>query len=553
MIEFESDYVVVGAGSSGSALAARLSERPDVKVLLLEAGGDDRPWRNLKSIRATSMIHIPVGFAENMNNPAILWRYVTEPEAETGGRTHYMPRGKVLGGSSAINAMLYVRGQHQDYDTWRQLGCTGWGWDDVLPYFRRAQNQARGEDSFHGVGGPLHVSDVGDQMEVSRLVIEAAERYGIPYNPDINGAGQEGVTWSQLTIRNGIRMSTAAAYLRAAEKRPNMRILTNAFVRRVTFECNTATVVSFDLDGQPAVAKAKAEVILCGGAFNSPQLLELSGVGQGERLRDLGIDIVHDAPGVGENLQDHYMTVASYRLNKGVRSINQLTTGAALVGQVFKYLTTRRGLLSQPSAQMIIFAKSRPDLAVPDIQMHVTPASTKPSGKAVMRMSADEYPGLTFAPLQLRPESRGHVHIHSADPADHPKIVMNFLKAAEDRAVQLAALKMARDIAGLPPVADHVMEEIRPGAKVQGDEALLAYARMGGTTVHHPVGTCRMGNDDAAVLDPELRVRGLERLRVVDCSIMPRLVSGNTNAPAIMIGEKAADMILGKPALSAAA
>ena len=554
MHEFQADYIIVGAGSAGCVLANRLSADPRNRVLLLEAGGDDRPLKNRKNFASAALIQIPVGFAKTMKNPDVTWAYKTEPDAETGGRRHAMPRGRVLGGSSSINAMLYVRGQPQDYDHWRQLGCTGWGWDDVLPYFRRTEDQQRGESELHGVGGPLTVSDTRDGMPISESVMDAAEAVGIPRNPDINGPEQEGITWSQVTMRNGWRNSAAAAFLRPAEKRPNLRVLTGALAERVLIESGRAVGVAFTLNGEAAEARTAGEVILSGGAFNSPHLLELSGIGDPVRLQELGITPLVENKGVGENLQDHFMHALSFRLKPGVRSINQQAQGIALAGQALRWLIQKRGLLTQSSSQLVLFTKSRPDVATPDIQMHITPASMKPQMMS-SKMVPDDHPGLTFAPCHLRPESVGHVHAKSADPRELPAIVPNFLTSQVDRDAQVAAFKLVRKIAATPQLAPFIDHERLPGAKVEGDEAIMAYIRAGGTTVHHPVGTCRMGGDPASVLDPELRVRGVDGLRVVDASVMPKLVSGNTNAPTIMIADKASAMILasakGKAAFAA--
>ncbi len=549
MQSFRADFVIVGAGSAGCVLANRLSADGRHKVLLLEAGGDDRPLHNLRQFGSALMVHVPAGFTRTMTNPDVIWNYHTEADAETGGRRHHMPRGRILGGCSSINGMLYIRGQHEDYDLWRQLGCTGWGWDDVLPYFRRAQDRQGGESEWHGAGGPLSVVDTRDRLPICDKVRDAADAIGIPKNDDINAAEQEGITWTQLTMRNGLRHLAATAYLRPAEKRANLRILTGAVAERVLVRGGRAVGVAFRHQGEPAEALADAEVILCGGAFNSPHLLELSGIGQADRLRDLGIAPILDLRGVGENLQDHFMTAASYRLKPGVASINAMTKGLSLVGQVLRFATQRRGLLAQSSSQLVMFAKSRSELATPDIQFHITPATMNPKLLAENKMVADDHPGLTFAPCHLRPQSRGHVHIRSADPGELPGIVPNFLTAEEDRAAQVAALKIVRRLVAQPMLASQIALELRPGPDYATDEDLLRYARRSGTTVHHPVGTCRMGNDPDAVLDTQLRVRGIAALRVVDASVMPRLVSGNTNAPTIMIAEKAADLILGKATL----
>ena len=521
------DYIVVGAGSAGCVLAARLSEDPSTRVLLLEAGGrDSNLW-----------IHVPVGYFKTMHNPATDWCYRTEPEPSLNGRSLDWPRGKVLGGSSSINGLLYVRGQSQDFDHWRQLGNAGWSFDDVLPYFIRAEDQQRGANEWHGTGGPLAVSDMRTRRDVCDAFIAGAEEIGIPRNDDINGAEQEGAGYFQLTTRNGRRWSTATGYLRPARRRPNLSVVTRAHVHRVRIDARRAVGVRYAVGAQMNEARARAEVLLCAGAIGSPQILQLSGVGPARLLRDNGIEPVLDAPGVGENLQDHLQLRAVYKctrptLNDEVNNLFRKT----LIG--VEYIVRRTGPISMGASQVYAFARTRAELETPDIQFHFQPLSADKPGDGLHRYSA-----FTSSVTQLRPESRGRIRIKDPDPYAYPAIEPNYLATAGDRAVAVAGLRMTRAIAGSRAMRPFVEEELLPGSDADTDEELLEAARSIAQTIYHPVGTCAMGQGPEAVVDDRLRVRGVGGLRVVDASVMPTITSGNTNAPTIMIAEKAADMI----------
>ena len=521
------DYIVVGAGSAGCVLAARLSEDPSTRVLLLEAGSrDTSPW-----------IHIPVGYFKTMHNPATDWCYRTEPEPALNGRSLDWPRGKVLGGSSSINGLLYVRGQPQDFDHWRQLGNAGWSFDDVLPYFIKAEDQERGANEWHGTGGPQAVSDMRVRRDVCDAFIAGAEEIGIPRNDDINGTRQEGAGYFQLTARNGRRWSTAVGYLRAARRRSNLRVVTGAHVHRLCFEGRRAVGVRYAVGPDVREARARAEVLLCAGAIGSPQILQLSGVGPAELLERHGIETVHHLAGVGENLQDHLQFRAVYRCTRP--TLNDEVNNPlrkALIG--LEYLLRRTGPMSMGASQVYVFARTRPELATPDIQFHFQPLSADEPGKGLHRYSA-----FTASVCQLRPESRGRIRIKHPDPYAYPAIEPNYLATAGDRATAVAGLRMTRAIAGSHAMRPFVAEELLPGAEARTDEDLLDAARGIAQTIYHPVGTCAMGPDSGAVVDERLRVRGVGGLRVVDASVMPVITSGNTNAPTIMIAEKAADMI----------
>ncbi|MDX2201431.1 MAG: choline dehydrogenase [Hyphomicrobiaceae bacterium] len=523
------DYIIIGAGSAGCVLANRLSEDPTVQVALLEAGGRDvNPW-----------IHVPAGYYRNFNNPAITWQYGSGPEPHLDNRIVPWPRGKVLGGSSAINGLLYVRGQHQDFNVWRQLGNVGWSFADVLPYFKRAEDQERGEDEYHGVGGPLGVSNVRlSQNAICEAFIAGCEAAGVPRNDDFNGAEQEGVGYFQLTNRNGRRCSSAVAYLNPARSRPNLTIITRAEVEGLMLEDKRVTGVRYAQHGAPKVAHAAREVILSAGAIGSPQILELSGIGASQVLGAAGVAVRHELPGVGENLQDHLQIRFIYRC-KISGSLNEVWhSPVARLKAGLEWMTRRRGILTIGAGAVGAFAKSRPGLEEPDIQFHFLPLSADRPGQGL-----HPFKGVTVTVCQLRPESRGSIHIKTRHAEDAPAIVSNYLAAELDRQVLLDGMKLVRRCVTQKPFAQHVEVEHLPGPEVTTDAALMAYARAYATTVFHPCGTCKMGSDPMAVVDARLRVRGLAGLRVADASIMPTMTSGNTNAPTIMIGEKASDMI----------
>jgi choline dehydrogenase len=525
----EFDYVIVGAGSAGCVLANRLSADGKHSVLLLEAGPKDT---NL-------WIHVPLGYGKLFKEKTVNWMYQTEPEPGLDGRTVFQPRGKVLGGSSSINGLLYVRGQHADYDRWRQHGNAGWGFDDVLPYFKKAENQQRGGDKYHGVGGPLPVSDLGHPDPLSAAFIDAAAETGLPKNPDFNGATQEGAGFFQTTTRDGRRASTAVAYLRPAKGRHNLRVETAALAQRILFEGRRARAVEYRQAGALRTARARKEILVSSGAYNSPQLLQLSGVGPAELLQKHGIDVVFDAPGVGHDLQDHLQVRVIMRCAKSVTLNDVVNSSVRKILTGLQYAAFRTGPLTIAAGTSGAFFKTHPRLATPDIQIHFLPFSTDKMGEKLHSFS-----GFTASVCQLRPESRGSLRIRSADPTAPPEIRINYLATEVDRTANVEGLKILRKILQAPALRPYVIEEIDPGAKVSSDEALLAYCRQRGSTIYHPTSTCRMGNDPLAVVDQRLRVRGLDGLRVVDGSIMPDLVSGNTNAAIIMIAEKASDMIL---------
>lgn len=529
-MQTEWDYIIIGAGSAGCVLANRLSANPANKVLVLEAGGmDTNPW-----------IHIPVGYAKLIFNPTVSWGYKTEPDPGAANRQIAWPRGRVVGGSSSINGLIYIRGQAEDYDHWHALGNEGWSFKDVLPLFKRSECQVRGANDYHGVDGSLAVADLLDQHPLCEAFIAAAQEQGIPRNNDFNGATQEGAGYYQLTTKNGLRCSAAKAFLKPALKRPNLTLMTRAMVEQLTFEGRKVTGVKCRVGGTLQTFTAHTEVILAAGAINSPQILQLSGIGPSSVLQAAGVPVLHHLPGVGENLQDHYQVRNVMRCTQPITLNDQMKSwlGRARIG--LDYILYRKGALTISAGQAGVFAKTRPELERPDVQIHYMTLSTDQPGKSLHNFS-----GFTSSICQLRPESRGHVRIKGPQPTDHPAIHSNYLSAEADCRTVVDAVKLNRKILSSPALSHLVQSEELPGKDVQTDDDILAFARQIGGSIFHPVGTCKMGSDAMSVVDQQLKVHGIEGLRVVDASIMTTLTSGNTNAPAIMIGEKAADLILG--------
>ena len=524
----QSDYIVIGAGSAGCVVADRLSETGD-RVVLLEAGpADTNPW-----------IHIPAGVLKLLYNPAVNWNYASEPEATSGNRAIHWPRGRVLGGSSSINGMLYVRGNPADFDLWAQMGCRGWSYDDVLPYFRKSENYVQGGDAaYRGKGGALQVEDYRTILPLTHQFVQAAQQAGHTFRKDLNGAEQEGVGYSQMTRKGRWRGSTAQTFLKEARSRPNLSVETNAQASRLIFDGRRCIGVEFRQGGKLRQLRASREVILCGGAINSPHLLQMSGIGPAEHLQSIGVEVRQDSPGVGANLQDHYVARVAHRVS-GAISTNQLAHGVRLAGEVARFFLQGRGALTFGITSAQVFCRSREGLASPDLQLLFTPASYDNLKFGVLEREA----GMTVAVCPTRPDSRGTILAKSSDPFEKPAIRPNYLSAPEDQRVLAAGIRFTRDIFAAPAMAQHSVVETVPGSDISSDEQLAEFARQSGSTIYHPIGTCRMGEDPASVVDSRLRVRGIDGLRVMDASVMPTLTTGNTNAPTIMIGEKGAMMI----------
>ena len=522
------DYIIVGAGSAGCVLANRLTENPNISVLLVEAGGSERhPY-----------VSMPAGFIKTINHPQFNWCFHTEPNAAVKDRAILFPRGKVLGGSSSINGHLYVRGQPRDFDTWAQLGNRGWSYEDVLPYFRKSETRPDGDPAVRGQDGPLHVSDIHERHPLCEAFAATANALGLPSNPDYNSGDQEGVAYYQRTIRNGRRWGAAHAFLRPAMKRPNLRVVSDALVETLTFDGKRATGIRYRRYGREHMVIAGCEVILAAGAIGTPHLLQISGVGSVEHLRRIGVSVLHDLPGVGLGLQDHYAARVAARV-KQQRTLNERAQGLRLAYEIAKWFSNGTGLIAFSPAHVAAFVRSEPHLDQPDLQFVFTPASYTEG----MIGKLQSFPGMTTGIWQMRPESRGHVLARTPSPHDAPEIQPNYLADEMDQAAIVRGLRWCRKFLNAAPLVTYNDGETLPGRDVETDDELLDYARSRGATVYHAVSTCRMGTDPRAVVDERLRLKGIDQLRIVDASVMPTMPSANTNAATLMIAEKAADLI----------